>query len=237
MGYDMHMVQPDPEVTRRTEVARAAFYAAANERDALVSSDLARNSDAARAIYDTDEYKAAQQKVMDLSNAMSDTDTNYFRLNIWGMGTMREHLHELGMLAIHYADHPPFPDAADFGLDDETLDELGVWDLDRAERTTHADERVRKFFTANLETITWSPPDEPGIPVHKFGSNDGWVVTPRDCKGALAALEKAKQERPDVVEKIRNAWRPEGEPTAPSYFDAFVEFIRQAERTSGFEVW
>lgn len=235
MGYDMHMVQPDPEAARRANEARAAFYAAANERDALLG-DSPRNSDAARAVYDTDEYKAAQAVVNARAAEMDAADTNYFRLNIWGMSTMREHLHELGMLAIHYAEHPPFPDASDFGLDDDTLDDLGVWDLERAERTTHSDERVRKFFTANLETITWSPPDEPGLPVHKFGSNDGWVVTPRDCKGALVALEQAEKDRPDVVEKIRDHWRGEDK-TSPSYFDAFVEFIRQAERTSGFEVW
>ena len=33
--------------------------------------------------------------------------------------------------------------------------------------------------------LSWHGPEMPGIPAHKFWSNDGWIVTPAECQAAV----------------------------------------------------
>lgn len=210
MGYDMYLLERDESRDAEKAAAERDFDLAAQERNKIEDRS-------------SPEYAQAQAKVEEAYGRIRDADLNYFRLNNGGMGTMREHMYRLGMLATEYADLPPWPAVDDFGLTQEE-----VWSGAVPAEKAEAYER---FQAAHDAVVRWSPPDEPGIPVHKFGSNDGWVVTPRDIEGALAMLDKAPAAQ---VEAIRADWREEG---GTSYFDDWLDFLRRAQAGQGFEVY
>jgi hypothetical protein len=211
MGYDMHLVERDNSLDEEHEAAKAAFHQAVRERDQHPRGST--------------EEKEAQERVDEAYERLSHSDLNYFRLNIWGMSTMRDDMERLGMLAYQYP-MPRFPDPEDYGLTYEQL-----YEIDDEDRATHPDERVRKYHAASEGLLSFSPPDEPGLPVHKFGSNDGWHVTAKDCASALGKFREAD---PKLVEKVRENWRQDD---GSSYFDEWIAFLERGARLNGFEVW
>lgn len=213
MGYDMYLVDSDDSMDALHAEAQQNFEVACQARNAIEDKD-------------SEDYKSAQVLVETYYNQMDSTNINYFRLNIWGMGQMREDMESLGMLAWHYQG-PPEWQPEDFGL---TLDEW--WEDDSDEEP--ADERFAKARKAASEHLSWSPPDEPGLPVHKFGSNDGWVVTPLDIEGALALYERAQQDNPETVAKVRESWAQDG---GDNYFDEWITFLKRAQTHGGFNVY
>lgn len=215
MGYDMSMIENDTSMDTEHAKARDDFNAACMARNACQLH--------------TPEWEAAQLVVEEAGERMYATDLNYFRLNIFGMSKMRESMHRLGMLATEY-DGPRWPNPADFGIEGDDY-----WDYQERREINGGpqpgEEHLEKFFQAQEEHLSWSPPDEPGLPVHKFGSNDGWVVTPRDIAGALALLDKAD---PKEVEAVRAEWaRDDG----TNGFDDWIEFLKRAGKLSGFAVY
>lgn len=68
---------------------------------------------------------------------------------------------------------------------------------------------------------TWPEPSvfEPGIPVHKLCSNDGWHVTAVECLSALII------------------WERRGKPMPEEFMDDVIPFLQAAARRDGFEVW
>lgn len=82
-------------------------------------------------------------------------DDGYFRLNIWGMSKMVNIMEDLSMIdwEIKAPDWPDYPN----GMTDEEY-----------ERSTLPMRSMRSH-------------DPLRIPAFKFGSNDGWLVTPEEC--------------------------------------------------------
>lgn len=183
------------------------------------------------AVKPSEAWLAADRRVHQASAAVSVADKQYFRLNIWGMGKMRDSMYELGMLAVNYPsqDWPERPE----GVDEKVLEE--AWELEEEERLEHSVLAVREYFQAVADHKSWSPPDEPGLPVHKFGSNDGWLVTPHDIHGALAIFDLQQKENPDLVAKVRADWA--GDDADSNTFDEWIAWLRIAEDFGGFEVY
>lgn len=154
MGYDMYFADPPSEEEELTmNAARVAFEAACKARDQFE--------------FGTPEAEAEQMKVDETYHAMYAAQPWYFRLNVWGMGTMREVMDEAGMLC-----YPP------------TVD----WDSITADPETEQDEYERQ-----AEALRASHNGEcPGIPWWKLSSNDGWLVSPAEIRAALAKLRRTK---------------------------------------------
>lgn len=215
MGYDMHFVERD--TSKDTE------YAEANQR--FNQACAARNGferDSAAA-------EAAQEQVEAAYADMDRFSVNNFRFNIWGMESMRVAMAQLGMLATEYSS-PTWPEPEEFNLDQETIWKYDSDDLDSAP------ENVRAFYAKHNAVLAWSPPDEPGLPVHKFGSNDGWVVTPMNARSALVLFFRKKHADPELVERVRKTWGG-GDSDASAYFDEWIDYLTRSLDHGGFEVW
>jgi hypothetical protein len=85
-------------------------------------------------------------------------DDNYFRLNIWGMSEMRRLMTD----ALDWEMKPPeWPDTRFLEGTEEEQDERA------------------KALLAPVRAIT-SPTGN--VPLFKFSSNDGWLITPNECR-------------------------------------------------------
>lgn len=137
---------------------------------------------------------------------------NYFRRNIWGIGHLRDALIEMGMgfdPSPFGVDHPAWPTPQEYGVTD--------WN-DEGEPVGG---RAAEFKAAQEKVLAWHGPEIPGIPVHKFCSNDGWHVTKVECQSAIDLYEFA----------IRD-----GKAHPEAFGEDFVPFLREAARCDGFEV-
>ncbi|GHO60047.1 hypothetical protein KSB_85220 [Ktedonobacter robiniae] len=62
-----------------------------------------------------------------------------------------------------------------------------------------------------------------GIPAYKFGSNDGWLVTPDELSAALAAYDAC------IADGV--------EPPAFTWWGDWINYLRRAASHGGFRVW
>ena len=149
-----------------------------------------------------------------------DGDEFYFRLNIFGMSRYRSYMTERGMV-FDAPEHPPFPEVEAYAVthDDVERVECPEYFQDDAPPGAETTEKVRRYLAALDDVLAWHGPEIPGIPVHKFGSNDGWIVLPAECAAAVSA---ARQYPP-----------PEG---AGDYWDEWIDYLDRASRADGFEV-
>lgn len=231
MGYDMYLRERDTSMDAANAKANADFDAAVKARDTAIPRE---DGIPVEGHPRYEEHKKLQAAVTEAYYRMDATNINYFRLNIWGMGRMRESLFKLGMLATEYTE-PPWPEYEDHQLTSDEIREYEEFDDDDGDLNALSP-KVRKLVEAVRAKKGWSPPDEPGLPVHKFGSNDGWWVTRRDIEGALAILKVQEEENPALVKEVREEWATDsGDDT--NTFDEFIDWIRRAAAGDGFEVW
>jgi hypothetical protein len=102
-------------------------------------------------------------------NASNNEDGDgYFRLNIWGMGEVREALWKVGV--VNEEPCPPYPKPEDFGLPPDTFE---------------VDDDHPYAVACRAWTDDPVPGDSCGIPVYKLGSNDGWLVRPSEITTGL----------------------------------------------------
>jgi len=143
----------------------------------------------------------------------TDGDEVCFRLNIFGMARFADYMAERGMI-FEAGQHPPFPE--------------GGWDAHyrlrwpedyKDEPTTLSDEQIKALAAQVDEVLAWHGPEVPGIPAHKFGSNDGWIVTPAECEAAWR-LGKDQPAPPDHEE----------------YWAKWLDYLHRAASNGGFEV-
>lgn len=126
------------------------------------------------------------------------TDTpktrGYFELNVWGMRRAREAMNRRGMLCVAdpIEDWPQRPATVSTAAydwvchpEDRTGEPPNAADLEQAERHLREVTEYRRAHSGEC----------PGIPVHKLGTNDGWIVTPVEIRAALGALARC---RPDL---------------------------------------
>jgi len=128
-----------------------------SEADAEIRDSYSTEWDRIRGLRDGGEI--TQEQAMELW-ANLPQDPTYFRLNIWGMGKCREIMWDRGMLAEPSThEWPEYPGNEHFNDNDEPITDEG-----RAYTKTVADVQADE--------------NRYGLPgVHKFGSNDGWLVT------------------------------------------------------------
>jgi hypothetical protein len=150
---------------------------------------------------ETPEYEAAQKAVNDAYEALSRAEAYYFRLNIFGMNRYLDGMEALGMLDLRR------------GPDNEEWQRI---DFDGDEDKAQAEAEMLRTRTAERPT---------GIPSFKFGSNDGWLVTPEEITAALERYEKPPA-----------GWF-EGHDIEEDYWDEWIEFLRKAIERGGFRVY
>lgn len=143
-------------------------------------------------------------------------DRNYFRRNVWGMEHLRDAMVQLGMAFTDFDVMPDFPDAEAWGVRfNEWKNADGKWE------SGYVGTRSKEYEAEIERVLRFHGPEIPGIPMHKFCSNDGWIVTREECQAALGLYEFA----------LRDG---KGHPDA--FGDDFIPFLRQAARHKGFEV-
>lgn len=103
-------------------------------------------------------------------------------------------------------------------------------------------EEVVKLFEAHRAAIdaklAWrpDPQDDFRIPAHKFGSNDGWLVTPEESFFAGSALKLLREAEPERYLTTLGAAGMKEE-DALRYFDRWIDFLLLASERGGFEVY
>ena len=193
MGYDMRAVSPMTADEQATlDAARRRFQAAMEMRNGI-----GRGSP---------DYEAAQRYVETTAAILDRADVTYFRLNVWGMTSVRRVLYAAGAVHAHGA-HPPWPEVS--------RDEAG-------EETAEL-----------VETLAYAP-EVPGVPLWKFGTNDGWIVTPVECRGAA---EKWRENRDEALTAVVDEAEDEaGARALLELCDRFVAWMEAMAERGGFRV-
>lgn len=159
----------------------------------------------------------------------------YFRLNIWGMGKALDAMHELGMLN---SVGPggwglPWPRETDYGLPED----FPVWDYDDESVPETLSPELRaaleRYKAALDEHRRAGNMDAPGIPVHKFSSNDGWIVTPIECASALTIYNRVD---PDDAAKVLAVTGWDADESRQTW-DDWIAYLRRAVDAGGIQVW
>ncbi|WP_146607611.1 hypothetical protein [Spongiactinospora gelatinilytica] len=225
--------------------ARNAWNAAVTARDTLPREEAGKFNPAkadeigdreAHDAYDgrTARYREAQDAVMAASEAMGAVRKSYFRLNIWGMARYREVMHQIGM-AFQDDPYPAWPKAEDYGITHEQ-----VWAAENPKEhpaefaaiTPEIMDQVLAYQAEQDRVLSWHGKEMPGLPLHKFGSNDGWLVLPVECEAAVRIWRKQKGLRGEVL--VRDKL---GSDDAFAYWLEWIEFLQGAVTHDGFEVW
>ncbi len=148
-----------------------------------------------------------------LYEAMRETERSYFRLNLGGMRMTREAMHALGMLDTEDFPHA-FPDPADFGVT------AAMWDDWTGEPNEETPKELRTYLEAE-QAVTDAQREKPaGIPVHKFGTNDDWLVTPAEIASALERYAQSGEKLPGGL----------------SWWADWIKYLRYAQDHGGFRV-
>ncbi|GGL01306.1 hypothetical protein Ppa06_69870 [Planomonospora parontospora subsp. parontospora] len=244
MGYDMYWRRVDDAEKEAVTKARALFMAAVEARDALPGEEAgvlnAERAKAHPAGYTADEnydgrserYRQAQAAVVAASDTVDQVRKSYFRLNIFSMGRYRDAMYRLGM-AFDDDPRPDWPRANNYGITDEQ-----VWAVESPEDypevyaaiTSDMMSQILAYQQEHERVLSWhGKTDMPGIPLHKFGSNDGWVVLPAECEAAVRIWRKHHDEHGDVqIQAVL------GEDL--SYWLKWIDFLQGAITHDGFEV-
>lgn len=232
MGYDMYWTSHDPTPEQEAELkaAKAAWVEAVTARDEAFERDasLRQQMSAAQRSGDLNAaHVPYQDAVIAASSRVSDAEVNYFRLNISGMGVVRDCLVQTD--AIHdkmgWGGSLDWPSLDAYGLEEPP--ETSTWDeasSSYVERQLTAEEEayekaVRDKLAAGVEY--------PGIPVHKLCSNDGWIVTPPEC---VSAAKLWLENRQRVVDS------GEHETRWIELTDKFMTWVAEAAQHEGFTV-
>lgn len=170
---------------------------------------------------------------------------NYFRLNVWGMSRWVAAMDRLGMVDMDGDRTLGFPEVP-----------AQYRDLDFEDYPPQLQEAIDRNLADHGTAGE-------GIPWWKFSSNDGWIVTPEECRQALAAfaahtegevratLLETTDPGPDGVRnKARltaemvitalgglSATEDAEEGIDPEYWAQWLEFLRAGAAHDGFEVF
>lgn len=244
MGYDMRYRKKDEAEQAAVSAAADQFHAAVRERDALPEGEKGRfNMERAKELGDWDSheafdgrsdcYRAAQDKVHALYEAMGDAEKSYFRLNMFGMSRYHGLMGHIGMTFEDPSERPEWPKPEAYGTDDDALEALESPEY--CPDYTWTDEALRaalKFQEDQNKLLSWHGAEIPGIPDHKFSSNDGWIVLPAECEAAVriwrqfVADEGEEAALAVVAEHVKDT----------GYWLKWIEYLAGAVRRDGFEV-
>jgi hypothetical protein len=129
------------------------------------------------------------------------------------MRMTREAMHALGMLDT--GDFPyTWPNDADYGVTP------AMWDDWTGEPNEDTPKELNAFLDAQ-KAVTDRQREKPeGIPVHKLGSNDDWLVTPDEIASALERYALSGEKLPGGL-----SWWPD-----------WIKYLRYAQDHGGFRV-
>lgn len=242
MGYDMRWRKVDPGEKDAVAAANEVFYSAARERDRLPRGEAGTLRRGAgdldsRESFDgrTERYAKAQDKVTAALREVQAVENSYFRLNVFGMGRYRSLMETLGM-AFEDDPHPPFPKAEDHGTNYDDVEAVDYPEDHAGYEWT--DERLRAALAyrdaVNAVLTFHGRADTPGIPLHKFGSNDGWIVLPVECEAAVRIWRDfvAKEGDEAAVNFVANSLGD----SRSDYWLEWIKYLAGAVRHDGFEV-
>lgn len=122
----------------------------------------------------------------------------YYRINIWGMQSLREGMYATNILT----EEVPSPDFPEH----EPFDE---------------EEQYEAYRASLIPMLSQTSPNG-RIPDWKFGSNDGWIVTPAECLLIVQNLPRYEVE-------FKNGMRDK--------FKEFIDFARTCSTLGGFTVY
>jgi hypothetical protein len=221
MGYDMYWVKKDSEDEAAYQKAHDAFYSAVQTRDAIPKYQEALRQE-------------AQKVVEERSAAMYKAQRYYFRANIWGMQRLRDIMWRAEMIHDVASDaRPDHPRPEEFGLDDDVawnMHDQHTYYAPKGEAEPVTDERYHKWRAAYDNWLTWAP-EVPGMPIWKFGSNDGWVVTPIEILGALHKWGENGNPTPSSLGLDTG-----DEPGWDEWWALWIQYLIDAAQHDGFEV-
>ena len=238
MGYDMHLAAPNSIDLARKKTHDQAFDEAIRARNSFSNQsviehfpnlrhptpsaaengwpnygwDWSKLTDEDRTIFGQAEEQLRQEdaafraKADELQAAVMAVsqleDPTYFRLNIWNMEKYCELMELLGML--NESPSPEFPEH-------DLYDIPSITSPDGYEEDDE-NSAAFKAYMADLARVTNFLSPEPGIPVVKFCSNDGWLVTPSECESALTTWEAFSTKTKIAVREFAVRRYAEGEP-------------------------
>ena len=160
-------------------------------------------------------------------------EDGYFRLNIHGMARYRDLMAEFGM-AFDDAPPPAWPRPGDYGIADE--DAWAIDDPDNyADRLKNMSPetfaKATEYQTAQTQVLMWHAKETPGIPLHKFSTNDGWIVLPVECEAAVKAWQAYCLQYGESV-----ALKRVGDPEWQDYWKQWIAYLADAAKHNGFVV-
>lgn len=212
MGYDMSIQEPELSVVEECTQRRNALSAIYAQRNPIEPKPDMTKASGWEPIPGTGNpaWWELEAKATAARAALDDVEINvYFHLNIWGMGRCREAMCAFDMA--FEANHPPFPKIEEYGLT--------YWP--EAEDNHPVDSPEGRYLAAVADVTDGMHFEVPGIPLYKVGSNDGWLVTPLECQGALAKFEANKNTEAET----------------PPWWEQWIRFLLIAQARGGFRVW
>jgi hypothetical protein len=206
MGYDMRWRKRDEGEATAVQAAQDQFNAAVGQRDTLPASEKGMiNWERAKASGDFDSqdnydgrsprYRAAQDKVHAAYQALREAERSYFRLNGSGMGWAYSVMEQFGMVFDDPSERPEWPKPEDYGTSYDDVDALESPEYYPGKQWD--DEALRAAVAYKQEqdkVLSWHGVEIPGIPLHKFSSNDGWIVLPAEAEAAVRIWKQAYDE-------------------------------------------
>jgi hypothetical protein len=247
MGYDMRLRRADADEAAAVAAAQTIFNATCAARDALPKSERGvPNLERAKRegidptsedAYDgmSPRYRAAADQVHAAYAAMRDAERSYFRLNMFGMGRYCDLMSRIGMTFDDPSDRPDWPEPEDYGT---TYDEIEqVENREDYPDVMFADEQLRRiaaYRDARDRLLSWHGVEVPGIPDHKFSSNDGWIVLPAECEAAVRIWRQFVSDEGDeeAAVIIAGVLGDKG----MDYWLKWIAYLASAVNHGGFEV-
>jgi hypothetical protein len=150
-----------------------------------------------------------------------DARRSSFPMDAWVLGECFDSMLLLGMLTTEPGDE--FPDLETYGLSGYPLDPDQLAGKERA-RLLSRQTNAERAYLAAARLAREADAGQPGIPGYKLSSPDGWLVTSREIKAALAAYQATPTEEHHVVAASRPWW------------PKWVAFLEHAKDQGGFHV-
>ena len=147
----------------------------------------------------------------DMTNSSKDESKNYFRSNIWGMGQLRAAMKMAGVLDFE-AEAPKNP----------------AYNEDRNE-----EEDEDNFVSSMI--LDYRSENPALVPIQKFCSNDGWHVTPDECKLIADGLSKLLINNTSI--KFIDRWDGLEKDVNREHVQDFADYCKFSADHDGFRVY
>lgn len=240
MGYDMHIIEPDPAALAESERVRELLYGHDAPKGAVIRRNEWPKSGWPKEIRGTDVtdlhahyepgtgdpgFWSVLDEIVALQAEHAPLEAqHYFRLNVWGMSLARDVMGPLGMV-YEPTEHPEYPEWPE-GVERDWDALYETWSDDYELPTDACPPEMREYVEERHRWLAYAE-ERPGINVRKFGSNDGWIVTPIECAGALHQW-KVNADDPTAVPRHKDRlveWWPD-----------WLAFLLHASAHGGFSV-